>query len=110
MILRKNPIMILDDSTSSLDVHTEYQFLKNFHEMLEQSPRKHTVIWITQRLSTLKNVDRIIIFNRGRIFEQGSHKDLLKNGRIYPLLWKTLETGQVDIKLTLEKIFQERGE
>ncbi len=110
MILRKNPIMILDDSTSSLDVYTESKFLVNFHEMLEQSPRDHTVIWITQRLSTLKNVDRIIILHRGRIFEQGSHKELLENGRIYPLLWKTQETGQVDIKLTLEKIFQERGE
>jgi ABC-type multidrug transport system fused ATPase/permease subunit len=110
MILRKNPIMILDDSTSSLDVYTESKFLENFHKMLEQSPRDHTVIWITQRLSTLKNVDKIIILHRGRIFEQGSHKELLKKGRIYPLLWKTQETGQVDIKLTLEKIFQERGE
>jgi len=102
--------MILDDSTSSLDVYTESKFLENFHKMLEQSPRDHTVIWITQRLSTLKNVDKIIILHRGRIFEQGSHKELLEKGRIYPLLWKTQETGQVDIKLTLEKIFQERGE
>jgi ATP-binding cassette subfamily B protein len=110
MILRNNPIMILDDSTSSLDVYTESQFLESFQNMLKQSPRKHTVIWITQRLSTLKNVDRIIILHRGRIFEQGSHKELLQNGKIYPLLWKTQETGQVDIKVTLEKIFQERGE
>ncbi|MHA1945365.1 MAG: ABC transporter ATP-binding protein [Candidatus Hodarchaeales archaeon] len=110
MILRNNPVMILDDSTSSLDVYTESQLLKSFHEMLEQSPRIHTVIWITQRLSTLKNVDRIIILHRGRIFEQGSHKELLKNGKIYPLLWKTQETGQIDIKLTLEKIFQGRGD
>ncbi len=110
LILRDNPIMILDDSTSSLDVYTESQFLKDFHIMLTKSKRKHTVIWITQRLSTLKNVDRIIILNRGRIFEQGSHEDLLNNGKIYPLLWKTQETGQVDIKITIEKIFQERGE
>jgi ABC-type multidrug transport system fused ATPase/permease subunit len=110
MILRNNPIMILDDSTSSLDVYTESQLLKSFHEMLEQSKRIHTVIWITQRLSTLKNVDRIIILHHGRIYEQGSHKELLKNGKIYPLLWKTQETGQIDIKLTLEKIFQDRGD
>ncbi|MHA1543176.1 MAG: ABC transporter ATP-binding protein, partial [Candidatus Hodarchaeales archaeon] len=110
MILRNNPIMILDDSTSSLDVYTESQFLKEFQLMLEQSPKDHTVIWITQRLSTLKNVDRIIILNRGIIFEQGSHEELLKTGKIYPLLWKTQETGQVDIKLTIEKIFKERDE
>ena len=110
MILRNNPIMILDDSTSSLDVYTESEFLKDFQFMLEQSSSKRTVIWITQRLSTLKIVDRIIILHRGAIFEQGSHEELLESGKIYPLLWKTQESGQVDIKLTIEKIFQEQDE
>ncbi|MHA2176452.1 MAG: ABC transporter ATP-binding protein [Candidatus Hodarchaeales archaeon] len=110
MLLRRNPIMIFDDSTSSLDIYTEAEFLSAFQEMLELSEIQPTVITITQRLSTLKNIDRIIILNKGRIIEQGTHEELLEKGEIYPLLWKTQESGQVDIKLTLEKIIQDREE
>ncbi len=110
MLLRNNPIMIFDDSTSSLDIYTEAEFLAAFQKMLEQSKIKHTVIYITQRLSTLKNIDKIIILNKGLIIEQGTHEELLKEGEIYPLLWQTQESGQVDIKLTLEKIIQDREE
>jgi len=110
MLLRKNPIMILDDATSSLDISTEALFLDAFNDLLQSSPIKHTVIFITQRLSTLKNVDRIIILNRGQIIEEGTHDELVNKGEIYPLLWKTQEDGQVDIKLTLEKIIKERDE
>jgi ABC-type multidrug transport system fused ATPase/permease subunit len=110
MLLRKNPIMILDDATSSLDIYTEALFLEAFDDLLKSSPVKHTVIFITQRLSTLKNVDRIIILNRGQIVEEGTHEKLMNTGEIYPLLWKTQEDGQVDIKLTLEKIIKERDE
>ncbi len=110
MLLRKNPIMILDDATSSLDIYTEALFLEAFDDLLKSSPIKHTVIFITQRLSTLKNVDRIIILNRGQIVEEGTHDKLMSTGEIYPLLWKTQEDGQVDIKLTLEKIIKERDE
>ncbi len=108
MLLKERPIMILDDATSSLDISTEAKFQEAFEEFLDRSPRVQTVIFITQRLSTLKIVDRIIILNRGQIIEQGSHEELLKNGQIYPLLWKTQETGMVDIKLALEKIIQKR--
>ncbi len=110
MLLRKNPIMVLDDATSSLDIYTEAQFLKAFDKMLKTSSIKHTVIFITQRLSTLKNVDRIVILNRGQIIEEGTHDELIKTGEIYPLLWKTQESGQIDVKLTLEKIIKEREE
>ena len=108
MLLRNRPIMILDDATSSLDILTEAMFQEAFEEFLDRSPIKHTVILITQRLSTLKMVDRIIIMNRGQIIEQGSHTELLEEGEIYPILWKTQEAGMVDIKLALEKIVQER--
>ncbi|MHA2094625.1 MAG: hypothetical protein ACW98F_08350, partial [Candidatus Hodarchaeales archaeon] len=79
-------------------------------KMLKASALKHTVIFITQRLSTLKNVDRIVILNRGQIIEEGTHEELMNKGEIYPLLWKTQENGQVDIKITLEKIVKEREE
>jgi ABC-type multidrug transport system fused ATPase/permease subunit len=109
MILRKCPIMILDDATSSLDISTEANFQRAFEKFLDNSKRKQTVIFITQRLSTLKIVDQIIILNRGQIIEKGTHEELLKKGKIYPLLWKTQEAGLVDIKLALEKIVQDRS-
>ena len=109
MLLRKCPIMILDDATSALDISTEASFQEAFEEYLAKSQRKQTVIFITQRLSTLKMVDRIIILNRGQIVEQGTHEELLAEGQIYPLLWKTQEAGLVDMKLALEKIIQERS-
>ncbi|UCG00854.1 MAG: ABC transporter ATP-binding protein [Candidatus Heimdallarchaeota archaeon] len=109
MLLRKCPIMILDDATSSLDISTEDNFQKAFEQYLDRSQSKQTVIFITQRLSTLKMVDRIIILSRGQIIEQGTHNELLERGQIYPLLWKTQEAGLVDIKLALEKIIQERS-
>ena len=109
MLLRKCPIMILDDATSALDISTEANFQEAFERYLDKSKIKQTVIFITQRLSTLKIVDRIIILNRGQIIEQGTHEELLEKGQIYPLLWKTQEAGMVDIKLALEKIIQERS-
>ncbi|UCE13348.1 MAG: ABC transporter ATP-binding protein [Candidatus Heimdallarchaeota archaeon] len=107
MLLRRNPIMILDDATSSLDIATEAEFQRAFTQFLTKS--KHTVIFITQRLSTVKLADRIVILNRGQIVEQGTHEDLLEKGEIYPLLWKTQEGGMLDIRLALEKIIQERS-
>ncbi|MFX0149195.1 MAG: ABC transporter ATP-binding protein [Candidatus Hodarchaeota archaeon] len=107
MLLRKKRIMILDDATSALDISTETKFQEAFENFLAKDSRKHTLILITQRLSTLKIVDRIIIMNQGQIIEQGSHEELLEKGLIYPLLWKTQEAGMVDIKLALEKIVQE---
>lgn len=108
MLLNRYPVMILDDATSSLDILTENNFQKAFEKYLNKSNKKHTVIFITQRLSTVKIVDRIIILHRGQIYEQGTHDDLMKNGRIYPLLWQTQEAGMVDIKLTIEKIVDQK--
>jgi len=108
MLLNSYPVMILDDATSSLDILTENNFQKAFEKYLNKSNKKHTVIFITQRLSTVKIVDRIIILHRGQIYEQGTHDDLMKNGRIYPLLWQTQEAGMVDIKLTIEKIVDQK--
>jgi ABC-type multidrug transport system fused ATPase/permease subunit len=107
MLLRENQILILDDATSALDISTETMFQEAFENFLEKKRPKPIVILITQRLSSLKIVDRTIIMNRGQIIEQGSHEELLEKGLIYPLLWKTQEAGMVDIKLALERIVQD---
>ncbi|MFW9992543.1 MAG: ABC transporter ATP-binding protein [Candidatus Odinarchaeota archaeon] len=104
MLLREPLLMILDDATSSVDTATENAFQEAFEDFIVRSKRKSTMIFITHRLSTVKNADRIIILNKGRILEQGSHENLLQNGNVYPLLWKTQEAGMVDIKIALEKI------
>jgi ABC-type multidrug transport system fused ATPase/permease subunit len=111
MLLRKRPVMILDDATSALDITTETSFQEAFEEYLERSPRKPTVVIITQRLSSLKMVDRIIIMNQGQIFEEGTHEELMRTGKIYPLLYKTQydEEGSMDFKLALERIARELG-
>lgn len=110
MLLRKRPILILDDAASALDITTEIRFQEAFEKYLELAPQKPTVILITQRLSSLKMVDRIIIMNQGQIFEEGTHEELMRTGEIYPLLYKTQfeEEGTVDFKLALERIIKER--
>lgn len=56
-----------------------------------------TVIVIAHRLSTIKAMDRILVFDEGKIVEEGKHEELLKNGRIYPKLWKLQQGYLADL-------------
>ena len=79
-----NPrILILDDSLSSVDVETEYAI----QEGLGAVVANRTTIIITQRLSTLHLADRIVVFDQGRIVEQGRHKELLALNGYYTRLY-----------------------
>ena len=72
----KDPqILVLDEATSSLDSKTESLIQRS----LEKELSKKTVISIAHRISTLKSVDRVIVFDEGRVVEEGSFKDLSKN-------------------------------
>jgi ABC-type multidrug transport system fused ATPase/permease subunit len=72
----KDPeILILDEATSSLDSRTESSILKAFEDKLA----KKTIVSIAHRVSTLKNSDRIVVFDQGSIVEEGKFKDLSKN-------------------------------
>lgn len=72
----KDPqILILDEATSSLDSKTETSILRSF----EQKLQKKTIISIAHRISTLKNVDRIVVFDRGTIVEEGTFSGLSKD-------------------------------
>ncbi|MBR4719729.1 MAG: ABC transporter ATP-binding protein [Lachnospiraceae bacterium] len=77
-------LMILDEPSSALDPIAEYQLN---HAMLKATGDK-TVIFISHRLSTTRNADRIIMLEDGRIVEQGSHEELLKLNRKYAEMWK----------------------
>lgn len=84
-ILSNAPILILDEATSSLDSVTE----KYIQESLERLMKNRTTIVIAHRLSTLSKMDRILVFDKGNIIEEGSHKELLtKQGGHYANLWQ----------------------
>jgi ATP-binding cassette, subfamily B, bacterial len=84
--LKQAPILILDEATSSLDIHTEHLI----QQSLQQLMLNKTVIVIAHRLSTLLNMDRILVFDKGHIVEDGSHSTLQKNGVLYKLLWNAV--------------------
>ena len=84
--LKKSPIILLDEATSALDILTE----ESIHEALKElySEIQPTVITISHRLYSVKNMDRIIILENGNIVEDGTHEELLKNPESkYSQLW-----------------------
>ncbi|HOY47407.1 MAG TPA: ATP-binding cassette domain-containing protein, partial [Alphaproteobacteria bacterium] len=88
--LKDSPILILDEATSALDSETEAVIQKSFEEL----SRGRTTIAIAHRLSTLRNMDRIVVIDQGKIVESGSHNSLIrKKGGIYAKLWKMQSGG-----------------
>jgi ATP-binding cassette subfamily B protein len=86
-ILKNAPVLILDEATSSLDTATEQLIQDSINHILEDS--KATVIAIAHRLSTIKHMDRIIVLDKGRIVEEGTHFGLLRKKRgFYKKLWE----------------------
>ncbi|WP_167315828.1 ABC transporter transmembrane domain-containing protein [Prochlorococcus marinus] len=78
-LLKKPKIIILDEATSALDIETEQLFVKNLLNKFKNS----TIIIITHRLSNVINADKILVFEKGDLSEQGDHESLLKNKSVY---------------------------
>ena len=87
-ILKNPPILILDEATSSLDTLTE----KEIKVSLNNLAKKRTSIIIAHRLSTIVDADKILVFEKGKIIEQGTHIQLLKKKGLYADMWNTQQT------------------
>ena len=82
-ILKNAPIIVLDEVTSYSDIENEAKIQEALRTLLKGK----TAIIIAHRLYTIKNADNIVVMNKGRITEQGTHKELLQNKSEYWHLW-----------------------
>ncbi len=83
-ILKNSPILLLDEATSSLDSESE----KSIQTALTELQKNRTTIVIAHRLSTIENADQILVLDKGKIVERGSHKQLIRNNGLYSSLHK----------------------
>ena len=83
-ILANSPILLLDEATAALDTESE----KLVQDSLEKFRKGKTAILVAHRLATVKNADRIFVFQNGRIIEEGNHEQLLAKGGFYADLVK----------------------
>lgn len=92
-ILKNAPVLIFDEATSALDSESEQHIQKSLTRLMKNK----TVIAVAHRLSTLREMDRILVFERGRIVEEGTHLGLLRKKGRYAKLYKMQADGFVGI-------------
>jgi ATP-binding cassette, subfamily B, multidrug efflux pump len=89
VMLKDAPILIMDEATSALDSEVEQAIQENLFRLMEGK----TVIAIAHRLSTIAALDRLIVLDKGKIVEDGSHAQLIAKGGIYANLWERQSGG-----------------
>ncbi len=83
VMLKDAPILLLDEATSALDSEVEAAIQSSLYQLMEGK----TVVAIAHRLSTIAAMDRLVVLDKGRIVEEGDHRQLLEQGGIYARLW-----------------------
>ncbi|WP_170430716.1 ABC transporter ATP-binding protein [Ruegeria arenilitoris] len=93
-ILKDAPILVLDEATSALDSEVEASIQAALHRVMQGK----TVLAIAHRLSTLSEMDRIIVLDQGRIVETGTHDALLEQGGLYARFWHRQSGGFIQVE------------
>ncbi|MFH1780450.1 MAG: ABC transporter ATP-binding protein [Candidatus Nealsonbacteria bacterium] len=88
-MLKEAPVLILDEATSSLDSISEQHIQEAFGELM----KGRTTLVIAHRLSTIQKMDRVIVFDKGEVVEDGTHKKLIAKKGLYYRLWKQQSHG-----------------
>ncbi|MFP4053084.1 MAG: ABC transporter ATP-binding protein [Phycisphaerae bacterium] len=97
-ILKDPPILVLDDALSAVDTRTEKMIL----DALRDRRGRHTTLIIAHRISTLMHADRVIVLDRGRIIQEGTHESLIATDGLYRRLWAIQNSLEADLDRDLE--------
>ena len=94
VMLCQPPMLILDEATSSIDTRTEIRIQDAFAKLM----KGRTSFIVAHRLSTIQDADVILVMKEGKIIEQGSHEELLKQNGFYAMLYNSQWAGEASSK------------
>ena len=98
-ILKNSPIVIMDEASAAIDADNEYELQKAFKNLMQDK----TVIMIAHRMTSIRNVDEIIVLEKGNVIERGDNDLLVKTGGLYSRLLSLYETAN-DWRVSNEKL------